>query len=153
MCTEIKPPRPAADGSGEETQLQLTARKLAAARQELRLCETRLFACERAILALKRENAELERLCARACALGFDPESEEAAPPLPAPDEPPAVPPEPAWLHADIELLTPPERPAPARAEPDGTDEVSARVLASLDRLLAEESLSLGEPGRGRPDL
>ena len=79
-----------------ETPLEALNRRLAAAQQELRQYETKLFACERAILALKKENAELSALCAKARELGFAPADEEARGPFwpdgegPAPD--PGVP-------------------------------------------------------------
>ena len=41
-------------------------RKLAAARAEVRRYQTRLFACERQMLALRHENAELEAACEQA---------------------------------------------------------------------------------------
>ena len=79
-----------------ETPLEALQRRLAAAQQEIRQYETKLFACERAILALKKENAELSALCAKARELGFAPADEEARGPFwpdgegPAPD--PSVP-------------------------------------------------------------
>ena len=59
-----------------ETQLEALSRRLAAAQQEIRQYETKLFACDRAILALKKENAELTALCNKARELGFVPEAQ-----------------------------------------------------------------------------
>ena len=68
---------PASEDKSDETQLESLNRRLAAAQQELRQYETRLFACDRTILALKKENAELSALCDKARAQGFIPEEEE----------------------------------------------------------------------------
>ena len=108
-----------------ETPLEALQRRLAAAQQEIRQYETKLFACERAILALKKENAELSALCAKARELGFAPADEEAREPFwpdgegPAPD--PSVP-------SVLEEPLPPVQPAPAgqpepHAAPDTPDE------------------------------
>ena len=48
------------------SEVELLNRKLAAAYAEIRRYETRLFAYERAMLALRRENAELQALCDKA---------------------------------------------------------------------------------------
>lgn len=108
-----------------ETPLEALQRRLAAAQQEIRQYETKLFACERAILALKKENAELSALCAKARELGFAPADEEARGPFwpdgegPAPD--PSVP-------SVLEEPLPPAQPASAgqpesHAAPDTPDE------------------------------
>lgn len=47
-------------------QLEQLNRKLAAAHAEIRRYQTRLFACERQMAALRQENAELEAACAEA---------------------------------------------------------------------------------------
>ena len=65
-----------------ETPLEALNRRLAAAQQEIRQYETKLFACERTILALKKENAELSALCAKARELGFAPADDEARGPF-----------------------------------------------------------------------
>ena len=41
-------------------------RRLAAANAEIRRYQTRLYACEREMVALRQENAELEALCEQA---------------------------------------------------------------------------------------
>ena len=66
-----------------ESQIEVLTRNLAAAKQELKQYETKLFACERSILALKKENAELTALVAKARELGFAPADEEARGPGP----------------------------------------------------------------------
>ena len=63
------------------TQLDALNRKLAEANLELRRYETRMFAYERAMHALKQENAELEALCRQA-------RQGEPLPPEPQPSGP-----------------------------------------------------------------
>ena len=62
-------------------QLDALNRKLAAANLELRRYETRMFAYERTVYALKQENAELEALCKQA-------RQGEPLPPEPKPQQP-----------------------------------------------------------------
>ena len=62
-------------------QLDALNRKLAAANLELRRYETRMFAYERTVYALKQENAELEALCKQA-------RQGEPLPPEPKPQKP-----------------------------------------------------------------
>lgn len=47
-------------------KLEQLGQKLAAAHAEIRRYQTRLFACERQLLALRRDNAELEAACEQA---------------------------------------------------------------------------------------
>lgn len=64
------------------SEIELLRRKLAEANAEIRRYETRLFAYERAMLDLRRENAELQALCEQA----------RAGETLPEPTPPPTVP-------------------------------------------------------------
>ena len=64
------------------SETELRRRKLAEANAEIRRYETRLFAYERAMLDLRRENAELQALCEQA----------RAGETLPEPTQPPTVP-------------------------------------------------------------
>ena len=64
------------------SETELLRRKLAEANAEIRRYETRLFAYERAMLDLRRENAELQALCEQA----------RAGETLPEPTPPPTVP-------------------------------------------------------------
>ena len=50
----------------QPTVAELLDRRLAAANAEIRRYQTRLFACEREMVALRQENAELEALCEQA---------------------------------------------------------------------------------------
>ena len=97
---------PASEDKSDETQLESLNRRLAAAQQELRQYETRLFACDRTILALKKENAELSALCDKARAQGFIPEEEEEPQSLVWPD----------GLGTGPQRPAPPGRPARRRA-------------------------------------
>lgn len=71
-----------------QSQLELLNRKLAAAQSEIRRYQTRLFACERALLALRRENAELEAACEKAREGTLLPPQPPQLPVLDAPDVP-----------------------------------------------------------------
>ncbi len=64
-----------------ETQLEELNRRLVAANSELRRYETRVFAYERAMMALKEENAQLADLCHQA-------REGQPLPPEPAPQSP-----------------------------------------------------------------
>ena len=50
----------------DSDKLQQLIRKLEAAHAEIRRYQTRLFACERQMIALRRENADLEAACEQA---------------------------------------------------------------------------------------
>lgn len=56
----------AAQAESARAQAEQLSRKLAAARAEVRRYQTRMFAFERTLLALKHENAELESACEQA---------------------------------------------------------------------------------------
>lgn len=50
----------------QSAELEALNRRLSAANAEIRRYQTRLFACEREVVALRQENAELEALCEQA---------------------------------------------------------------------------------------
>lgn len=56
----------AAQAESARAQAEQLSRKLAAARAEVRRYQTRMFAFERTLLALKHDNAELEAACEQA---------------------------------------------------------------------------------------
>lgn len=56
----------AAQAESGRAQAEQLSRKLAAARAEVRRYQTRMFAFERTLLALKHDNAELEAACEQA---------------------------------------------------------------------------------------
>lgn len=68
----------------QPAQAELLNRRLAAANAEIRRYQTRLYACEREMVALRQENAELEALCEQARANSLLP----PVPPQAAPPEP-----------------------------------------------------------------
>lgn len=109
----------------EAESLETLERKLAAANAQLRRYETRLFAYERAMLALRRENDRLEALCAQAEQGNFVPEPKLPSPSLdelgdlkftpPTLPEPPQSSPPPAQ---DVPQPPQPEEQPPEPAEP-----------------------------------
>lgn len=127
-----------------QAQIDLLTQKLAAAQAELRRYQTRLFAYERENLALRRENAELEALCDRACQFGI-PLDEPAAPawkprqPAARP-EPPAKPALAVAERADVpRCVQAPSRPAspPRTWTPRTTlERLASQLLDQMDRLL-----------------
>ena len=92
-------------------QLEQMNRKLAAASAEILRYQTRLFACERQMAALRQENAQLEAACEQArqeaeCASAH---AEQLRPPQPGPEAP--QPAQPDWKpqtrleHLSVELM------------------------------------------------
>ena len=124
-------------------QLEQMSRKLAAARAEISRYQTRLFACERQMIALRKENAALEAACEQAreearrsaeeteqlraalqqnsCAPAAQPAEEAlpepaAAAPVPeAASEPAAAAPVPEAASEPVPAAETPEQPAPAQ--------------------------------------
>ena len=105
-------------------QLEQMSRKLAAARAEISRYQTRLFACERQMLALRKENAALEAACeqAREEAQRSAEEAEKLRAALRLDDDVPAVLPEPAApapmpeaASEPVPAAETPEQPAPAQ--------------------------------------
>lgn len=123
-------------------QLDALNRKLAAANLELRRYETRMFAYERTVYALKQENAELEALCRQA-------RQGEPLPPEPKPQEPvldqPGLPvirftpdgKEAAEAEADTfyEEASPPHW-NPLQEPRTPLDHLSLQLLAQFDRMM-----------------
>lgn len=72
----------------QPAQAELLNRRLAAANAEIRRYQTRLYACEREMVALRQENAELEALCEQARANSLLP----PVPPQPRVLEQPGLP-------------------------------------------------------------
>ncbi len=146
------PPVPAAAPAAAQAEPQLPGtivaqldalnRKLAAANLELRRYETRMFAYERTVYALKQENAELEALCRQA-------RQGEPLPPEPKPQEPvldqPGLPvirftpdgkeaPE-AEADAFYEEVSPPQW-NPLQEPRTPLDHLSIQLLAQFDRMM-----------------
>ena len=117
-----------AEGSDK---LQQLTRKLEAAHAEIRRYQTRLYACEREMVALRQENAELEALCEQARANSLLPPVppqpkvlEQPGLPVivfhPAADAPKAEQPQP---DAVPEQSAPEQEPAPQAAPPEPEEE------------------------------
>ena len=127
------PPVPAAAAAAAQSEPQLPGpivaqldalnRKLAAANLELRRYETRMFAYERTVYALKQENAELEALCRQA-------RQGEPLPPEPKPQEP---------------VLDQPGLPT-IRFTPDGKEAAEAEEDAFYDEVSPPRWNPLQEP-------
>ena len=94
MASEQEKPRSAAapEASEEKTRLEQLSRKLNDANAELRRYETRMFAYERTMLDLRKENAELHTRCDElrkeveelsAAALRLEVPAQTELPPLP----------------------------------------------------------------------
>lgn len=66
--TETGRPGPAPQPAArlQSAEVEALNRRLSAANAEIRRYQTRLFACEREVVALRQENAELEALCDQA---------------------------------------------------------------------------------------
>ena len=86
----------------QPAQAELLNRRLAAANAEIRRYQTRLYACEREMVALRQENAELEALCEQARANSLLP----------------PVPPQPK-----VEQSAAEQEPAPQAAPPEPEEE------------------------------
>lgn len=93
--------------SGEVEALN---RRLSAANAEIRRYQTRLFACEREVVALRQENAELEALCDQA-------RKNELLPPK-TPQPPVLDQPGQAEQETALSDVAPQSTPAPQAAEP-----------------------------------
>ncbi len=122
-------------------QLDALNRKLAAANLTLRRYETRMFAYERTVYALKQENAELEALCKQA-------RQGEPLPPEPKPQEPvldqPGLPvirftpdgKEAAEAEDAFYEETPSSRLNPLQEPRTPLDHLSVQLLAQFDRMM-----------------
>lgn len=101
--------------SGEVEALN---RRLSAANAEIRRYQTRLFACEREVVALRQENAELEALCDRARKNELLPPKTPQPPVLDQPGLPVIVFPGQAAQETALPEAAPQSTPAPQAAAP-----------------------------------
>ena len=117
---------PAPEAS-EKAKLEQLSRQLNTANAELRRYETRMFAYERTILALRKENAELS---ARCDVLHAEVEklAAEALKPLPAP---PALP----VIHFPGDGETPAEKPTDLSASAPETASANSKPKTKLEHL------------------
>ena len=134
----------AAQAESARAQAEQLSRKLAAARAEVRRYQTRMFAFERTLLALKHDNAELEAACRRAeAALAA---MRQTAPETPAqPDTAPeAVPqceaaPETEESLCAPEQALPPEPAQPAWQPETRLEQMAAELMGWFDAMMPQE--------------
>ena len=132
-----------------ETQLEQLSRKLNTANAELRRYETRMFAYERTMVALRKENAELTARCDElhkevdtlsAALLRLDVPPKTELPPLPVIEFPPDTQDKAAPVAADKTPEAPGESLSAARKTPrTRLEHLSDEVLDKLSRLMPEE--------------
>ena len=122
-----------AEGSDK---LQQLTRKLEAAHAEIRRYQTRLFACERQMIALRRENADLEAACEQA-------REEQQAAQTPACPEvpvqaPPPEPPEEAVACCARSAAQPAAQPEPVWQPETELEKLSVELLRRFDKMMQE---------------
>ena len=120
-----------AEGSDK---LQQLTRKLEAAHAEIRRYQTRLFACERQMIALRRENADLEAACEQA--------REEAAQTPACPEVPVQAPtpepPEEAVACCARPAAQPAAQPEPVWQPETELEKLSVELLRRFDEMMQE---------------
>lgn len=114
-------PQPAA--RLQSAEVEALNRRLSAANAEIRRYQTRLFACEREVVALRQENAELEALCDQARKNELLPPKTPQPPVLDQPGLPVIVFPGQAAQEAAVPEAASP--PAPQAAEPAPTPQAA----------------------------
>ena len=127
----------------EETMVQgeveVLNRRLSAANAEIRRYQTRLFACEREMVALRQENAELEALCDQARKNELLPQKRPQPPVLDQPGLPVIVFPGQAKPEAEAPAPeeTRPEPPAAPQKEeqPSPFEQKDWKPTTALDQL------------------
>ena len=126
----------AAQAESARAQAEQLSRKLAAARAEVRRYQTRMFAFERTLLALKHENAELEAACeqAREQLEQANARAEQA---------------EAACRRAEAALVAMQQTAPEAPAQPDTTPEVEPQCEAVPEQPVPETEETLCGPGTG----
>lgn len=152
----------AAQAESARAQAEQLSRKLAAARAEVRRYQTRMFAFERTLLALKHDNAELEAACEQAweqleqanaraekaeaacrraeAALAA---MQQTAPEIPAqPDTAPEAVPQCAAAPETEEILCAPEQalpPEPAWQPETRLEQMAAELMGWFDAMMPQE--------------
>ena len=97
----------------QSAELEALNRRLSAANAEIRRYQTRLFACEREVVALRQENAELEALCEQARKNELLPPKKPQPPVLDQPGLPVIV-----FRPGEHDKTSEPAAPAPAAETP-----------------------------------
>lgn len=132
----------AAQAESARAQAEQLSRKLAAARAEVRRYQTRMFAFERTLLALKHDNAELEAACeqaweqleqanARAEKAEAACRRAEAAPEQPAPETEESL--------CAPEQALPPEPVQPAWQPETRLEQMAAELMGWFDAMMPQE--------------
>ena len=134
-----------AEGSDK---LQQLTRKLEAAHAEIRRYQTRLFACERQMIALRRENADLEAACEQAreelqMAVARAEKAEQQAAQTPACPEVPVQaptpePPEEAVACCAGSAAQPAAQPEPVWQPETELEKLSVELLRRFDEMMQE---------------
>ena len=129
-------------------QLEQMARRLEAAQAEIRRYQTRLFACERQMIALRRENADLEAACEQAreelqMAVARAEKAEQQAAQRPACPEVPVQaptpePPEEAVACCARPAAQPAARPEPVWQPETELEKLSVELLRRFDEMMQE---------------
>ena len=135
---------PASGGQSALSEVEVLRRRLEAANAEIRRYETRLFAYERAMLDLRRENAELQALCeqARAGETLPEPTPQSTVPVLEKPELPVIHFPAPARdagvaqgpLPGEIETLL--DTGTPEWEPKTKLDHLSVDIISQLEQLI-----------------
>lgn len=130
-----------AEGSDK---LQQLTRKLEAAHAEIRRYQTRLFACERQMIALRRENADLEAACEQAreelqMAVARAEKAEQQAAQTPACPEVPVQAPTPEPPEEAVACCTrPAAQPEPVWQPETELEKLSVELLRRFDEMMQE---------------
>lgn len=134
-----------AEGSDK---LQQLTRKLEAAHAEIRRYQTRLFACERQMIALRRENADLEAACEQAreelqMAVARAEKAEQQAAQTPACPEVPVQAPTPEPPEEVVACCARPAAQPAAQPEPvwqpeTELEKLSVELLRRFDEMMQE---------------
>lgn len=125
-------------------QLEQMSRKLAAARAEISRYQTRLFACERQMIALRRENADLEAACEQAreelqMAVARAEKAEQQAAQRPACPEVPVQAPTPEPPEEAVACCTrPAAQPEPVWQPETELEKLSVELLRRFDEMMQE---------------
>lgn len=139
-----------AQQEAEQAQLEELNRRISALQADNRLYQTRMFAYERSMIALRRENAELEQKYADAAAMceSLSAQLEEAlkAEKLPQPEAAADADEEPdadAWAERDTQVYIPKHaaqpKPSDVAAEPEVQEEAeAAQPDAAVQEPIAE---------------
>ena len=134
-----------ADAEQTGSEIERPSRKLAAAHAEIRRYQTKLFAYERAMASLRRENDELEEFCEQARQQGVEFKPKRELPHFEAVEEEPrsAVAERvetPRFVQSparESRAPVPRQKPGQPRTQ---LEQISCQLLDEMDRLLRQET-------------